>query len=85
MRIQPDGFTASTNADGQAHSLLVQYTVPWFFLRGSFWATVGRAANARFREEVAVLEGEVAGKDSGTSSSRGGKTTKTVPIRGSGL
>ena len=51
---------------------------------GSFWATVGRAADARLEEEVAVLVGEVAGEDSGTSSSRDGKTAKTDPIGGSG-
>ena len=31
-RIQPDGFTAQTNTDGQSHSLLVQRSVLWFFL-----------------------------------------------------
>ena len=31
-RIQLSGFTASTNADSQAHHLLVQCAVPWFFM-----------------------------------------------------
>ena len=51
---------------------------------GSFCATMGRAASAGLGEEVAVLVEEVADKDSGTSSSWGGKTAKTVPIGGSG-
>ena len=31
-RIQPSGFAAGTNTDGQAHHLLVQSVVSWFFL-----------------------------------------------------
>ena len=53
--------------------------------RGSFWATVGQVADAGFEEKVAVLVGAAAGEDSGTSSSRGGKTASIAPIMGRGL
>ena len=51
--------------------------------RGSFWATVGRAASAGLEEEVTALVGAVAGEDSETLF-RGGKSASIAPIVGRG-
>ena len=51
---------------------------------GSLWATVGQVASAGLEEEVTTLVGGVAEEDSGTFSSRGGKSTSIAPIVGSG-
>ena len=78
--IQPSRFVAGTNTDGRAHRLLVQHTVSRFC--GSSLATVGQAASAGLEEEVTALVGAVAGEDSETFSSRGGKSTSIAPIVG---
>ena len=54
----------------------------WF--HGSFWATVGQVACAGLEEEVTALVGAVTDGDSGTFSSRGGKSTSIAPIVGKG-
>ena len=54
----------------------------WF--RGSLWATVGRAACAGLEEEMTALVGAVADEDSGTFSSRDGKSTSIALIVGKG-
>ena len=54
------------------------------WLRGSFWATVGRAASARLEEEVTALVGVVTDGNSGTFSSRGDRSTSIAPIMGRG-
>ena len=51
---------------------------------GSFWATVGQVASTGLEEEVTVLVGAVADKDSGTFSSWGGKSASIAPIVGRG-
>ena len=45
---------------------------------------MGQAANPGLEEEVATLAGAVTGDDSGTFSSRGGKTASIAPIVGRG-
>ena len=51
---------------------------------GSFWATVGLAASAGLEEEVTALVRVVTDEDSGTFSSRGGKSASIAPIMGRG-
>ena len=51
---------------------------------GSLWATVGRVLSARLEEEVTVLVGAVTDEDSGTFSSRGGKSASIAPTMGRG-
>ena len=53
-------------------------------LRGSFWATVGRAASAGLEEEVTALVGAVAGEDPEKFSSQDGKCTSIALIMGRG-
>ena len=52
--------------------------------RGSFWATVGRAASVGLEEEVTALVETVAGKDPETFSSQVGKSASIAPIMGRG-
>ena len=51
---------------------------------GSLWATMGQVASAGLEEEVTVLVGVVTDEDSGTFSSRGGKSASIAPIMGKG-
>ena len=51
---------------------------------GSLWATVGQAVSTGL-EEVTALVGAVTDGDSGTFSSRGGKSASIAPIMGRGL
>ena len=51
---------------------------------GSLWATVGQAVSAGLEEEVTALVGVVTDEDSGTFSSRGGKSASIALIMGRG-
>ena len=53
-------------------------------LRGSFWATMGRAASAGLEEKVAALVEAVTDEDFVTFSSWGGRTASIAPIVGRG-
>ena len=65
-----------------APTLTVEHTTCWYNVQflGSFWATVGQAASAGLEEKVTALVGVVTDEDSGTFSSRGGKSASIVLI-----
>ena len=78
-RIQPSGFMASANVTVEPTACLCNAQ-----FRGSLWATVGQVVSTGLEEEVTALVGAVTDEDSGTFSSRGGKSASIAPIMGRG-
>ena len=70
---------ANANATGRAHHLLVQCTVPGFFLSHH-----GSSGTSGLEYEATLLVEVFANQDSGAFISQGGESVNIAPIMGRG-